>query len=131
MNRNLRYQFPGLMMFYAPPDGGGGGGGTATVAAPAAPSTGGEGGDTGGGESDLLSLAAPDIDTAAAFASGKSDAPPAPGKKEPKEPKTLPDAGKPAAKLTGEPPAAQLRKELDATKAELGELKTRAAAGDP
>lgn len=127
MKRSISYQFPGFNI-YRDPDTGGGGSGT-----PPSSASGESAGGDGGGDGDLLTLAAPDIDVAAAFASGKSEAPPEPGKKDAPKPAPKPPAkpGAPPEPKSGEPPAAQLRKELEATKAELASLKTRIEAGDP
>lgn len=132
MKRHINYQFPGFRVFFDPDNGGGGGQGGAPAAQPApAAGDGGDGG--GGGEGDLLTLAPPDVDLAAAFLSDKGDAtkPPAPGTKPGAAPKPgVPPAPAPAP-AKGEPPAAQLRKELEATKAELASAKTRLESGDP
>lgn len=121
-------------LFFAPDEGGASG---AVMDAPPAADTGGD---------DLATMSAPDLDMTEAFLSDKTDVAPQAGTKptpdKPAEPAPKPEAkkpeqqpqpekktGKPAP--TGEPPAAHLRKELDAVRAERDDLKNRLGAGDP
>lgn len=133
MKRHISYKFPGFQIFFDPDTGGGGGGGGAGGSG-SPEGGGGEGaGGGGGGDSDLLTMTPPDIDATNAFLQGKADAPPAPGKKD-GAPAPKKDAPAPAPKKDGqtnEPPANQLRKELEATRAELADAKKRLEAGDP
>lgn len=111
----------------APDDGaGGGGGGSAVADPPAAPAN---------PSQDIIDFQAPDIhDVTEAIKTGGEPPDPAtpPVKPDPKTPEPKPDPKPdPKAPKGGEPPAAQLRRELEASKSELAELKKKLEAGDP
>lgn len=101
------------------------------------PSGGGGGGDP---NADIMSFAAPDIGDVAALI-GDTSPPPDPAK--PPAPKPAPPAPKPPTPPApkpptppvkppaGDPPAKQLREELDAVKRERDELKAKFETGDP
>lgn len=101
------------------------------------------GGDTpaptgGDPNADILSFTPPDIGNVGDIITGKKDGDlnaPAPGvtpepKPAPKEPAPKPGAA-PSKAAPAEPPAKQLRDELEAVKKERDELKTKYEAGDP
>lgn len=118
-------------LFADPPAGADGGNSGGDAGSSATPPAGADGGGGNASDADIMEFTPPDLGAGLAAITGKTEDPvkPAEGAKPPVKPVDPP--AKPAGKSAGEPPAAQLRQELEKVKGELANARATMEKGDP